>query len=269
MGLPLVLAAFSFTIIANAQNLSSYVPECAPPCVEQTLNSTKLCDGLDDNKCLCTNASQIIFPSRMCFIQNCNSTNPIELRSEVVSGWEKFCNDSGTPINLSAGWNPGSIPSSTSSVTPSMIPTSSPAPSTESDTSSGLSTGAKAGVGVGAGVGVAVIGGLVFLVLRGRQKKGSEDAAGSTLPLNEEIHPYPYDTSVAWATAEGGGGVWAYKPQSALAELSSQHPPNVELPAHNVTELPVNHPAELWHGVMPPELSADGEIRQIRSTERS
>ncbi|KAI0535544.1 hypothetical protein GGR58DRAFT_439766 [Xylaria digitata] len=268
MGLPLVLAALSFTIIAHAQNLSSYVPECAPPCIEQTLNNTKLCAGLDDNKCLCTNAPQIIFPSRMCFIQNCNSTNPIELRSETVSGWERFCNDSGTPINFSTDWNPRSSPFPSSSVTPSMMPTSSPAPSSESDTPSGLSTGAKAGIGVGAGAGLVVIGSLVFLVFRGRQKKGGEDTTGGTPPLNEGIHPY--DTAVTWTTAEGGGDVWAYKPQLALAELSFQSPPHVELPAHNVTELPVNqYPAELWHGVMPPELSADGEIRRIRGTERS
>lgn len=76
----LVLAVLSFTILAEAQNFSSYVPECASPCVEQTLNSSKVCTGLDDNTCLCTNASQILFPSVRCFIQTCNSTNLGELR---------------------------------------------------------------------------------------------------------------------------------------------------------------------------------------------
>ncbi|KAI0910435.1 hypothetical protein F4823DRAFT_371053 [Ustulina deusta] len=262
MRLPLVLATLFFAISTKGQNFSSYVPECAPPCVEQTLNSTKLCAGLDDSKCLCTNFSQITFSSRICFVQTCNA-NIEELRSEIISGWQKFCNDSGTPINSSTDWNqvPGSFPTSsalTSSATPSMSPTSSPTASNDTIpmTASGLSTGAKAGIGVGAGVGsLLLIGGLVSLGFRlGRQKnRESKNDAGNTPPFNDGTHPEhgqseTLSNTTNWPTAEGGGDVWADKRQPALAEL----------PAHDVRELPTNeHPVELWHGEMPTELSAD------------
>ncbi|TGJ81451.1 hypothetical protein E0Z10_g7327 [Xylaria hypoxylon] len=272
MRFPPVLVVLSFAIVAKAQNLTSYLPECALPCVKQTLNSTKLCANIDDNKCLCENASQIIFPSRLCFVQSCESSNPVELRSEITSGWEKFCNDSGTPISLATGGGPVPSPFPTSSVTSSTLPTSSSTAS--SDTippapKSGLSTGAKAGIGVGAGVGsLVVIGGLVFLGFRLGRKRRANNAGGESIPpLNEGIHPgngqsaiLP-DTTTTWTTAEGGGDNWAYKPQPAFAEL----------PAHGggVTELPVSErPAELWHGVMPPELSTDGEIPRTASTTR-
>jgi hypothetical protein len=75
-----VLVAVSFIITVTAQNFSSYVPDCAPPCVQQTLNSTKICASLEDNKCLCTNFPQIVFPSIQCFVQTCNTTNMVELR---------------------------------------------------------------------------------------------------------------------------------------------------------------------------------------------
>lgn len=74
------LVALFFTVVAEAQNFSSYVPDCAPPCVQQTLDTTKLCASLDDNKCLCTNVSQILFPSIACFSQTCNNSNLQALR---------------------------------------------------------------------------------------------------------------------------------------------------------------------------------------------
>ncbi|KAI8948760.1 hypothetical protein F4801DRAFT_437866 [Xylaria longipes] len=267
-----VLAALSFTILVEAQNFSSYVPECAPPCVEQTLNSSKVCTGLDDNKCLCTNFQQIIFPSIRCFMQTCNNTNVNELRSEVISGWQKFCNDSGSPVDVSGPGSPGPSSPATSSVTPSISLISSPTSSstassdTVPSTSSDLSTGAKAGIGVGVGIGsLAVIGGLVFLGFRlGQQKRrGGRNEAEGTSPSNEGGHPED-GRGTANTTAEGGGEHWAYKVQpEGIAELPS---PEVELPANDVRELAAyEHPAELWHGVMPHELSADMEVPRDRT----
>ncbi|KAI1426082.1 hypothetical protein F5Y12DRAFT_307375 [Xylaria sp. FL1777] len=281
MRLPLVLAALSFAVTTRAQNFASYVPECALPCVEQTLNSTKLCAALDDNKCLCTNFSPIILSSRICFVQACN-TSIAQTRSEITSGWQKFCNDSGIPVNLT-DWdsslpssfpNPFPSPFPTSSTTPSISPTaSSPASNdTISITASGLSTGAKAGIGVGAGVGsLVVISGLVFVGFRlGRSRKRENNAGDS-----EGTHPdHEQSTTLSstpnWTTAEGGGDVWPYKPQTPVAELATPSSPHAELPAHDIKELQTNeHPAELWHGVMPSELSADGEIPRIASTART
>ncbi|KAI1354460.1 hypothetical protein F5Y01DRAFT_250986 [Xylaria sp. FL0043] len=277
MRAPLVLAALSFAITAKAQNFSSYVPECAPPCVEQTLNNTKLCTSLDDNKCLCNSFQPIVFSARICFVQSCNNTNIEEIRSEITSGWQKFCNDSGIPLDLTAGWSPGpsSLPTSPSltSSSPTSSTTLSTSPPTSSSTASSdtapttasgsLSTGAKAGIGVGAGVGsLLVIGGLVFLGFRLGRRKGEDDAG--------DPPPDPSSTT-DWPTAEGGGDVWAYKPQTPIAELPSpsslvQH---AELPAQEVGELQTNEPAaELWHGVMPSELSADAEVPRVANTTR-
>ncbi|KAI1743767.1 hypothetical protein F4680DRAFT_319459 [Xylaria scruposa] len=288
MRLPAVLAVLSFTILAEAQNFSSYVPECAPPCVEQALNSTKACTGLNDNKCLCTNFQQIIYPARICFLQTCNNTDINALRSEITSGWQKFCNDSGTPLDLSSGWNPGGpggpgfpVPSSTvtTSVTPSIPPTSSStsssstAPSeTVSATSSDLTTGAKAGIGVGVGVGsLAVIGGLVFLAFRlGQQKRRPDrNEAGGTSPPNEGGHLEDgrgIASVTQHTTAAEVEGAYKKQPEGA-AELPSPPSPRVELPADDVRELPAHErPVELWHGEMPPELSADSEVPRDRTT---
>ncbi|KAI0099659.1 hypothetical protein GGR51DRAFT_535327 [Nemania sp. FL0031] len=273
-----VLVALSFTLLANAQNFSSYVPECAPPCVEQTLNSSKVCTGLDDNKCLCTNISQILFPSIECFTQTCNNTNLQELRSEIVSGWMSFCNASGTPASISyGGWGgPGGhqIPTSTSSLvttsSPTTLSTSATSTSAMPDATSpaaspDLSTGAKAGIGVGAGVGsLALISGLVFIGFRlGQQRKErNRSEAESTVPFNGEN---PDD---------GVGGAEFYKPDAEAIALSELHPhsvPPAEMPAHDIRELPVTEtPAELWHNVLPTELSADTEIPRdrIRGTAR-
>ncbi|KAI0187771.1 hypothetical protein EV127DRAFT_410194 [Xylaria flabelliformis] len=334
MLLPAVLAALSFTILTEAQNFSSYVPECAPPCVEQTLNNTKVCTSLNDNKCLCTNFQPIVFSARICFVQTCNNTDVGALRcmykvyclsliapglkrhlawylskeglgtetdtqtAEITSGWQKFCNDSGTPLDLSSGFpggpespqNPAPSSSVTTSATPSIpstssstsiVTSSSTAPSeTVSATSSDLTTGAKAGIGVGVGVGsLAVIGGLVFLGFRLGQQKRRRDRneAEDTSPTNEGGHledghaiaSATQNTTVAGTTAEVEGDHWAYakeQPEGAvLAELPS---PRAELPADVVRrELPAHErPIELWHGVMPPELSADSELPSDRTT---
>ncbi|KAI1752936.1 hypothetical protein F4782DRAFT_499130 [Xylaria castorea] len=283
MRLPALLAALSFIILVEAQNFSSYVPECAPPCVEQTLNSTKVCTGLDDNSCLCTNFQQIVLSARICFVQTCNNTNVEALRSEITSGWQKFCNDSGTPLDLMSGWNPGGPESpaptssvttsatlsisSTSSLTSSATSSSTTPSDTASATSSDLSTGAKAGIGVGVGVGsLAVISGLVFLGFRlGRQKRErdrneaeGEDGRGTASAAQH--------TTAAWTAAEGGGEHWAYKEQPEGATLAELPTPHVELPADDVRELPAHErPAELWHSVMPPELSADAEVPRDRT----
>ncbi|KAI1304408.1 hypothetical protein F5Y03DRAFT_179070 [Xylaria venustula] len=290
MRLSLALAALSFAITAEAQNFSSYVPECAPPCVEQTLNSTNLCTGLSNNKCLCTNFAPIILSSRICFVQSCNNPDIQEIRSEITTGWQKFCNDTGIPVNLTTDWDstPSSFPfswSTASSTITSISSTSSPTESNTAipNTSSGsLSTGAKAGIGVGAGVGsLAVISGLVFLGFRlgrRRNRKSAVIGARSAPPVSEGTDPdrgqsAPISNTTDWATAEGGGDVWAYKPQTTIAELPSPSSPQqrtAELPGHEVRELQTHEPpVELWHGIMPPELSADAEIPRRVSPTRS
>lgn len=186
-------------------------------------------------------------------------------------------------MDLSSDWNPGGpggwVPSSSaaSSATPSIPTTSSSTPSpTASDavpdaSSAGLSTGAKAGIGVGVGVGsLAVISGLVFLGFRLGQwkRKGSGNETEGTTPFNQG--GYPEDgrgtasgTNTTGTTPEGTGEQWFKVQQegAAPAELPS---PDVELPANEVRELPADErPAEL-SGVLPPELSADGEVPRHR-----
>jgi hypothetical protein len=129
-----------------------------------------------------------------------------------------------------------------------------------------------------------VVGGLVFLGFRlGQQRKEGDRSEGdNALPFNGG---YPEDgqaygigstgsatltNNVAGTPAEVGGDHWTYKPdpESTLrSELPSHPPPPVEVPAHEVGELPVTEtPVELWHGLMPPELSADSEISRDRIT---
>ncbi|KAI0402702.1 hypothetical protein F4802DRAFT_599823 [Xylaria palmicola] len=265
---PFLLLVLFLACFAGAQNFSSYVPACAPPCVEQTLNSTQLCTGINDNACLCTNFPQITFSSRICFVQTCNIADIGELRSEITSGWQRFCNDVGTPLSSGSpgpGWNPGGpespVPSPSTTAASSTPPTSSSAASSDTvsppATSSGLSAGAKAGIGVGAAVGgLAVIGGLVFLGFRlGRQRRRNA-GAGDTGDT-----PRPNGGGGDEATG-GDGGDLAYKlhkeEPAAPAELPSQ---DVEPPAHVARELLVTErPVELWHGDMPQELSADAEL---------
>ena len=163
-----------------------------------------------------------------------------------------------------------------SSSTPSVTPT--PSSTASSENASGLSTGQKAGIGVGAGVGsLLVIGGLVFLGFRlGKQRKKRESkigagntpaSIGGTDPAHGQnaTHSPPPN----WRTAEGGGDVWTSKPPDFI-ELPSPPSVHAEMPAQEVSELPAhNQPAELWHGVMPSELSADSEIPRNASTTRS
>ncbi|KAK5627901.1 hypothetical protein RRF57_003616 [Xylaria bambusicola] len=273
---PFVLAVFSFAvaITVEAQDFALYVPKCAPPCVEQTLNNTQVCTSIDDNECLCTQFQQIIFPSIRCFIQSCNATNPGELRSEITAGWQEFCSDSGRPIDLGSGVNTIVVELSTPSMTSNPAPTGSN--ETVPITASGLSTGQKAGIGVGAGVGsLTVIGGLVFVGFRLGQKKKKENNDGDAPASNEEMHPdhgrsASLSNATDWHTAEGGKDGWTRKSPADPVELPSPPPPHAELPTHEVRELPTtNHqPVELWHGVMPPELSADSELPRTASITR-
>ncbi|KAI1127525.1 hypothetical protein F5Y10DRAFT_242698 [Nemania abortiva] len=290
-----LLVAGSFTLLANAQNFSSYVPECATSCVEETLNSTKACASIDDNKCLCTNFPEILFPSIQCFMSTCNSSNTAALRSEITSGWQKFCNASGTPIVFpTGGWNPGGpespVTSPTSAATSSSVASSTSPTSTSTSpaataaaaaTSSGLSTGAKAGIGVGAGVGsLAVIGGLVFLGFRLGKKRRENEAEDTALsngghPDDGQAHGTGSQMSGTPLDRGATGEEWVYKPElgaaTPLSELHAHSVPPSEMPAHDIRELPVTEiPVELWHGVLPPELSADSEIPRdrIRGTPR-
>ncbi|KAI1176008.1 hypothetical protein F4777DRAFT_290814 [Nemania sp. FL0916] len=292
------LAALSLAILAKAQNFSSYVPECAPPCVQQALNSTKLCTGLDDNQCLCNDFQQLILPARGCFISTCNVTNVDELRTTITTGWQKFCNDSGIAANISTGGFPGGPPgygggggeqgggrpggswssmssaSPTSSTTSTVPPTASPTESsnTNSGAGSGLTTGAKAGIGVGVGVGgLAVIGGLVFLGFRlGQRRRRAEKGEGD----HPEDGTKPPNSTSPDATSEAGGLSLAYKTGEegdAYAELPSETYSHPELSGIDARrELPVTErPVELWHGAMPSELSADSEIPQDRARNRA
>ncbi|KAI0202728.1 hypothetical protein F4808DRAFT_57063 [Astrocystis sublimbata] len=287
-----LLAALTLTTLVGALKLSSYVPECAPPCIEQTLNTTKVCPSIDDNECLCSHVPQVAFRSKDCFVMACNYSNPEQLRTDIISGYQDWCNASGTPVDLSDSggfgpWGPGGGgfggPPTSSMVTMTSAtssPTSSAA-SNGSDTSaesSQLTTGAKAGIGVGVGVGsLAVIGGLVFLGFRLGQhktKEGGNDA--SNRPVFDDggvAKEAPGTASTAVGTTatgtagteDGGGEDMAYKVQSqdtAPVELASPH---TELPAVVVGELPVHErPVEL-PGVMPPELSADAEVPRDRA----
>ncbi|KAI1823576.1 hypothetical protein F4861DRAFT_315559 [Xylaria intraflava] len=134
----LLLAALIFAAFAafvEAADLSNYLAACAVPCVNQTLKSTGLCNGLGDNKCLCANSDKLLSSSQKCIASKCQSSRPSET-SQAKQQWNKYCSDVGTPV----------------------------APS--------LSTGAKAGIGVGAGIGgLAIIAVIVFLLFRRRQRK--------------------------------------------------------------------------------------------------
>ncbi|KAI1113229.1 hypothetical protein F5Y14DRAFT_228274 [Nemania sp. NC0429] len=259
--IPVLAAALSFIVLAKAQNFSSYLPECAPPCVQETLNSTKLCASLDDNKCLCTNLPQLLFPSISCFTQTCDNRNFQALRSEILSGWTKFCNDLGVPTSAPTGLgpfgpgnpfpSPPATPPATPPVTPTLPPTTASSDTSPTAGPSGLTTGAKAGIGVGVGIGtLAVIGGLAFLWSRRKRIKATASGEGEGGGGGEYKSPPPPPSSEMTAHAELPSGPSPF----SHTELSADDNAMKELP---VAERPV----ELWHeGSMPAELSADAEV---------
>jgi hypothetical protein len=128
---------------------------------------------------------------------------------------------------------------------------------------------------VGAGLAaLAAIGGLVFLGFRlGRQKKGagggSNNAAETTGPFDKDKEGgSPGRVTLAGTAIERGDEqhVGYNRPQlegTPVAELaSSDYPLGTELPGHDVEV--DKQPAELCHGILPPELSADAEVPRTR-----
>ncbi|KAI5928591.1 hypothetical protein F4810DRAFT_11746 [Camillea tinctor] len=235
-----VLAALLFfTTFAAAQNISSYIPACAPPCIEDTVKNTTVCNGLDENTCLCSRMEDVGRQSFRCFFTNCGSIP--DARNQVMTGWQNFC-------SVVQGTANGTTISPTASSTPSAPTSASTAPGTTSTpaASSVLSTGAKAGIGISAGIsGLSIIGGLIFLGFRlGRRKRGAtlntaedQESSGANNGNNGDND----DKSAADALG--------YKPQldgNAVSELQPDYGPDDPNP---VKELEARErPAELWHG---------------------
>ncbi|KAI1414659.1 hypothetical protein F5Y13DRAFT_13267 [Hypoxylon sp. FL1857] len=170
------------------QNLTTYMPECVQPCLQQTISSSSSgsCTRPEDSQCLCTNQPRIGYAALMC-AQNggaCPGNSTEQLRSAMMAAYQQYCSD----VGATGGWNSlGGFPAFTtsgmvigpsgtttsSSTTPP--PTSTPTtvndePSSPGDSGRGnssLSTGAIAGIAVGGGVAViSITGGLLLLAFR-------------------------------------------------------------------------------------------------------
>ncbi|KAI1502235.1 hypothetical protein F5X99DRAFT_162555 [Biscogniauxia marginata] len=228
----LVALPLLITFVAS-QNISTYLPTCAPPCIEDTIRNTTVCNGLDDNTCLCSRMQEVGQNSFHCFFRNCGSIP--DARTQVMSGWQNFCSDVQGISNSTS--TPSATPSSSpsASTTPSAVSTSTTARDPAS--APALSTGAKAGIGVGAGIGsLSVIGGLVFLGFRlGRRKNG-----------NAADHNDDQESGGAKDDAAVVMGCKAQLDGNAVSELQTDYGLG---DLYYVKELETRErPAELWHG---------------------
>lgn len=98
---------------------------------------------------------------------------------------------------------------------------------------------------------------------------GAKDKSGGSMASPSTVITTVAETDTKGGRGGGGGDHWAYSESASrdatLAELPSPTSPHIELPARDLRELPVDErPVELWHGVMPPELSSDAEVPRDR-----
>ncbi|XXH04679.1 hypothetical protein Hte_011099 [Hypoxylon texense] len=204
LALTLVVARAAANQVTAQQNLTTYVPDCAQNCLEQSLSG--VCSGPDDAECLCDNIATIGPGSRSCVVGAC-SGNTTE-QNAARSGYVKYCSDTGHPVegggqfgpgwsSGSGGWQTSTTTMGTSTTSPSTS-TSTTAPSAlataaseseggggDDDGGSDLSKGAIAGIAVGGGIAcILITGGLLFVAFRlGRrhyQRKHEGGGGGSS-----------------------------------------------------------------------------------------
>ncbi|KAI0834964.1 hypothetical protein F5Y06DRAFT_146100 [Hypoxylon sp. FL0890] len=181
-----------------AQNLTTYMPECVRPCLEQSINNTS-CTGPEDSQCLCSNQQRVGYSTFTCAEQGgaCPGNSAEQLRSSMMSAYQQYCSDTnatssgnsvnGFPAFATSGWVTGASATATSSTThpPTSTPTTvndEPSSSGSGGSSSSISAGAIAGIAVGGGVAViSITGGLLLLAFRlgkgySSRKKGADPA---------------------------------------------------------------------------------------------
>ncbi|KAL7626287.1 hypothetical protein AAE478_003058 [Parahypoxylon ruwenzoriense] len=222
MSFRLVLPFLVLVLVAAAvaQNLTTYVPECAQLCVEDAVDNSGVCSGVNDTRCLCSNI-RLIGPSSMpCCQESCSSeynNSTEQIANAVRSGYMKFCGDR----HAAGVWS--TITSTSSPPLPTSSPASSPSstPALENNTSEGrdsLSRGAIAGIAVGAGVGsISITGALLIFAFRlgkGRSDKGGGNNNNNNNNNNNE------------AGEEEGGCLVKDKPQlggTPMNELETEY----------------------------------------------
>ncbi|KAI1644832.1 uncharacterized protein F4817DRAFT_318492 [Daldinia loculata] len=251
-----MLALIALTVAS--QNLTTYLPECAQPCIASSISKNSNCTGSDDVECLCSNI-RYIGPGSLPCAQGACSNSSEQLAYKLHSEFVNYCSDNGEEVSndLSGGgyppvwtatWGKTSSPTtSATSMTSPVAATEPPSNEQQSPSSTGgggLSGGAIAGIAVGVGVAcISITGGLLFYAFRlGRghpKRKQGEEPAG----------PSPQE--------EGGGD---YDGIDNILEAEKK----VQLEGAPVNELPTEHTLSGFHPVKelathekPIELSAD------------
>ncbi|KAI1378245.1 hypothetical protein F4677DRAFT_412628 [Hypoxylon crocopeplum] len=254
--LPFILILIALIAATVAQNLTTYEPECAQPCIEESINSTGICAGPEDSTCLCNNMQRIGPGSFACAQKACPANTTQELIGELRGAYMKYCSDVGaTP---SGGWNnynggaaTTSASQGTAAATSTMATssTASPAATTGANTSpssspdaggggSNLSAGAIAGIAVGGVVAtICVTGGLLLFAFRlgkGQSRRNQQDPSA---PGQQE---------------EGIGGSGNEDPNTAVGGVEK-----AQLEGTPISELQTEH-----------TLSGFGHVKELPAYER-
>ncbi|KAI1467231.1 uncharacterized protein F4812DRAFT_54900 [Daldinia caldariorum] len=283
----LILACISLAIAASSQNLTTYVPECAQPCVLTSIAQNSNCTGPSDVRCLCSNIRSIGPGAVSCAQGACAGNSTEQIRSELHSGFLQFCSDNGAPAGgdfsgfppfwstPGGGSRPSSSPPPTASATTTPSATSTlPVAATDQQQQQqqqspdsgggGLSGGAIAGLSVGGVIAcIALTGGLVLYAFRLGRRHSKLRSGGE---LGD--HPNPPQEGGA-----GGGGDKDDKgdhPSDGIGigvALGTEH--KVQLEGAPVSELPTEYTLsgfdpvkELATHEKPVELSADPVARR-------
>ncbi|KAI0850962.1 hypothetical protein F5Y00DRAFT_268024 [Daldinia vernicosa] len=241
-----------------SQNLTTYLPECAQPCIESSISKNSNCTGTGDVKCLCSNIRSI-GPGSLSCAQGACSNSSEQLAYELHSEFVDYCSDNGEEVSSdfsgggsppvwTASWGKTSSPTASATSMTSPVAATKP-PSNEQQSPSdpdggGLSGGAIAGIAVGVGVAcILITGGLLLYAFR-LGRRHSKRTQGE-----EPAGPGPRE--------EGGGD---YNGIDNVLEAEKK----VQLEGAPVSELPTEHTLSGFHPVKelathekPVELSAD------------
>ncbi|KAI4869489.1 hypothetical protein F4820DRAFT_406759 [Hypoxylon rubiginosum] len=241
------------------QNLTTYVPECAQACLEDSLSG--VCSGPEDAECLCDNIATIGPGSRSCVMGACSGNSTAQTAART--GYMNYCSDTGHPMDgswrsppdYSNGWQTSTTmgTSTTASTSTSAAATSSATsagPITASDSAGGggdggddLSKGAIAGIAVGGGIAcILLTGGLLFFAFRlGKKhyKRKQEGGGGPQGPEQGEADPQKEEGSDTMSPRRS-------KAQLDGNPVSELHAGIVDSGLDPIKELPTHErPAEL------------------------